>query len=207
MSWLAGFPLTPDARSAPAGEVLLARFAEARTALYLRSGRAAAGLLVRGSLRHRLVAFDRPGWLDAAAVLLQQPALCDWVAETAVELWAFDAEAVRQWQATQPEAMAMMLRDMAQAQRRQTEAMLALLVQDAEARCAQWLLQHAQRADDGRVGIELQLRKRTIAAQLGMAPETFSRVLRHLRERGMILQNGARLQLTDPDGLQQIAGA
>lgn len=207
MSWLAGFPLTPAARSAPAGEVLLARFAEPRTALYLRSGRAAAGLLVRGSLRHRLVAFEQPGWLDAASVLLAQAALCDWVAETPVELWTFDAEALRQWQATQPEAMAMMLRDMAQAQRRQTEAMLALLVQDAEARCAQWLLQHAQRADDGRVGIELQLRKRTIAAQLGMAPETFSRVLRHLRERGMILQNGARLQLTDPDGLQQIAAA
>ncbi len=38
-------------------------------------------------------------------------------------------------------------------------------------------------------------------------PETFSRVLGHLRERVVILQNGARLQLTDPDGLQQIAAA
>ncbi|KQP12754.1 Crp/Fnr family transcriptional regulator [Pseudorhodoferax sp. Leaf267] len=205
MSWLAGLPLAPVARTAAAGEVLLARFAEAPAALYLRSGRVAAGILVRGQLRHRLVTFDQPGWLDAASVLLGQASPCDWVADAAVELWAFPAQALRAWQAGQPEAVGMLLRDMALAQRRQTDAMLGLLVQDAEARCAQWLLQHARRADDGRVGIELQQRKRTIAAQLGMAPETLSRVLRQLRERGLILQNGARLQLTDPDRLQQLA--
>jgi CRP-like cAMP-binding protein len=207
MPWLAAFPLTPTARSAAAGEILLARGAEPSEVLYLRSGRVTAGLLVRGSLRHRLLAFDQPGWLDAASVLLGQASACDWAVDTKAELWSFDAAALRAWQAEQPQAVCGLLRDMAQAQRRQTEAMLGLLVQDAEARCAQWLLQHAKRADDGHVGIELHLRKRTIAAQLGMAPETLSRVLRTLRERGLILPQGARLLLPDPDGLQQIATA
>lgn len=207
MSWLAGFPIAPVARSAASGEVLIARFAQPDCALYLRSGRVAAGLLSRGSLRHRVLAFEQPCWLDTASALLGLPSVCDWVVDTPVELWAFDAVALRRWHADQPAAVHVLQRDMAMTQRRQTEAMLALLVQDAEARCAQWLLQHATRAEDGGVAIELQLRKRTIAAQLGMAPETFSRVLRHLRERGLILQSGARLLLPDPDGLQQIAAA
>ena len=207
MTWLDAFPLTPAVRSAPPGEVLLARHSTPSEALYLRGGRAVAGLLVRGDLRHRLLVFEAPCWLDAPAVLLRQPAACDWVADSAVELWAFPAAGLRQWQATLPQAVQGLLQDMAQAQQRQTAAALALMAQDAEARCAQWLLQHARQAGDGLVGIELQQRKRTIAAQLGMAPETFSRVLRHLRERGLIRQDGAMLQLTDPAGLRQLATA
>lgn len=194
-------------RHAAPGELLAPRFAVPQMALYLQSGRVVAGLLQRGSLRHRLVDFEGPCWLDAASALLAQPSPCDWVAETPVALRTLPAAVLRHWHATLPEPAARMLTDLARAQRRQAEATLALLVQDAEARCAQWLLQHASRADDGRVGIALQQRKRTIAAQLGMAPETFSRVLRNLRERGLVLQTGALLLLPDPDGLQQIAAA
>lgn len=199
----------PDAsaRHAAAGELLAARYAVPKHGLYLQSGHVVAGLVQRGNLRHRLVAFEAPCWLDAASVLLDQPSPCDWVAESPVTLQTLPAAALRRWHAGLPEAAGRMLHDMAVAQHRQTEATLALLVQDAEARCAQWLLQHARAADDGRVGIELQQRKRTIAAQLGMAPETFSRVLRQLRERGLVLQSGGRLLLPDPDGLQQIAAA
>lgn len=205
MSWLADFPPRPSARSAAAGELLAGRFTQPEQVLYLLRGSVVAGVRLRGTLRHRLVSYDGPCWLDAASVLLDQPTPCDWVAETAVELLAFDALAMREWHDALPAAVARMLHDLAWAQRRQAEATLALLVQDAEARCAQWLLQHARRADDGRVAIELQQRKRNIAAQLGMAPETFSRVLRHLRERGLLAQHGARLLLPDPDGLQQLA--
>ncbi|MFT3718872.1 Crp/Fnr family transcriptional regulator [Pseudorhodoferax sp.] len=194
-------------RHAAAGELLAARFAVPTQALYLQSGRVVAGLLQRGQLRHRLVDFEAPCWLDIASVLLNQPTPWDWVADAPTVLRAFDAEALRRWHAGLPEAAGRLMLDLAWAQRRQAEAALALLVQDAETRCAQWLLQHARRADDGHVGIELQQRKRTIAAQLGMAPETFSRVLRQLRERGLLAQNGGRLLLPDPDGLQQIATA
>ncbi|MGC3984460.1 MAG: Crp/Fnr family transcriptional regulator [Pseudorhodoferax sp.] len=192
---------------AAAGAVLATRQAVPQTALYLQDGRVVAGLLQRDSLRHRLVQFEAPCWLDTASALLDRPSPCDWVAETPVTLGTVPAAVLRQWHATLPEAAARMLVDMALAQCRQAEAALALLVQDAEARCAQWLLQHASRADDGRVRIALQQRKRTIAAQLGMAPETFSRVLRQLRERGLVQQSGAQLLLPDPQGLQQIAAA
>jgi CRP-like cAMP-binding protein len=205
MSWLDAFPLVPASRTAAAGELLLARSAEPAEALFLRSGQVAAGLQLRGALRHRVLAVEQPGWLDVGTVLLRESAFCDWVAETPVQLWCFDAQALRDWHATQPAAAGMLVHDLARAQRHQAEAMLALLMQGTEARCAQWLLQHAHSAADGRVAIELQQRKRTIAAHLGMAPETFSRALRQLRERGLIRQDGMRLHLTDVDGLQQVA--
>ncbi|MFM7001601.1 MAG: helix-turn-helix domain-containing protein, partial [Limnohabitans sp.] len=46
-----------------------------------------------------------------------------------------------------------------------------------------------------------------IAAQLGIAPETFSRVLRHLRERQLISGGGRVLDLLNPEGLRQLADA
>ena len=99
-----------------------------------------------------------------------------------------------------------MLQDVATAHRRQTELAVSRLAKDAEARCAEWLLRHARPADTGCMAVLLQQRKRLIAAQLGIAPETLSRVLRHLRERSLISGTGRVLNVIDPGGLRQLAG-
>jgi CRP-like cAMP-binding protein len=80
------------------------------------------------------------------------------------------------------------------------------LAKDAEARCAEWLLRHAQTGEKGAMAVLFDQRKRTIAAQLGIAPETLSRVLRHLRERSLISGSGRLLNLVDPGGLRSLAG-
>ena len=54
--------------------------------------------------------------------------------------------------------------------------------------------------------VQLEQRKRSIAAQLGIAPETLSRILRHLRERSLISGSGRMLNLIDPTGLRTLAG-
>ena len=51
-----------------------------------------------------------------------------------------------------------------------------------------------------------RLGKRLIAAQLGIAPETFSRVLRSLREHGLIAGTGNVLRLPQPGVLQNMVG-
>jgi len=96
---------------------------------------------------------------------------------------------------------------MALSQRQQTELGVSRLAKDADARCAEWLLRHAK-PDEllGGLAVKLTERKRTIAAQLGMAPETFSRVLRHLRERQLIIGGGRILGLPNPQALQELAG-
>jgi CRP-like cAMP-binding protein len=80
------------------------------------------------------------------------------------------------------------------------------MAKDAEARCAEWLLRNAQIEVKGVMTVLLQQRKRAIAAQLNIAPETLSRVLRHLRERSLISGSGRILNLVDPQGLRSLAG-
>ena len=58
----------------------------------------------------------------------------------------------------------------------------------------------------GGLRVTLHQRKRLIAAQLGIAPETLSRVLRHLREHGLIAGTGNVLSLPQPRALQMVAG-
>ena len=80
------------------------------------------------------------------------------------------------------------------------------LAQDAEGRCADWLLRHAQYDSEGGASVTLHQRKRLVAAQLGIAPETFSRVLRNLRESGLITGTGNVLKLPALETLQRVAG-
>jgi CRP-like cAMP-binding protein len=98
------------------------------------------------------------------------------------------------------------LDDVARAHRQQTELAVSRLAKDAEARFADWLLQHAAPLEQGGMAVQLQERKRSIAAQLGIAPETLSRVLRHLRERSLISGSGRSLNLLDLTGLRTLAG-
>jgi CRP-like cAMP-binding protein len=131
----------------------------------------------------------------------------DAVAETDVDLQFvsvsdFVAEVKRL-----PQASKNLLMDMARSQRQQTEMAVSRLAKDADARCAEWLLRHAQ-PDEGVGGLAVKLtdRKRNIAAQLGIAPETFSRVLRHLRDRQLISGGGRVLGLPNPQALRELAG-
>jgi hypothetical protein len=68
------------------------------------------------------------------------------------------------------------------------------------------LLWASQTGDKGDMAVLLQQRKRAIVGQLGIAPETLSRVLRHLRERSLISGSSRVLNLVDPTGLRSLAG-
>ena len=98
-----------------------------------------------------------------------------------------------------------LLKDLARAYCSQTELAVSRLAQDAEARCAQWLLHHAKEHAEGGLRVTLNARKRLIAAQLGIAPETFSRVLRQLREHGLIAGRGNVIDLPKPQALELLA--
>ncbi len=191
-----------------AGTVLLHRGDAVNCILHIQSGRVLLGVWSQGQMEHQLGSVQGPFWLEAAAGLLGQAHAVDAVAETAVELQYVPlADFVSQVQ-TLPKASQSLLMDMARSQRQQTELAVSRLAKDADARCAEWLLRHAQPANEaGSLAVTLHERKRFIAAQLGIAPETFSRVLRHLRERQLISGGGRVLDLLNPEGLRQLADA
>ena len=166
----------------------------------------ALGILENDALEHQLGEVEGPFWLEAASAVLNLPNAVDAVAETEVCLRRITLPKFRQSLAAMPVAARTVLHDLALAHRRQTELAVSRLAKDAEARCAEWLLRHAQPGDKGMMAVLLQQRKRLIAAQLGIAPETLSRVLRHLRERSLISGTGRTLKVLDPGGLRSLAG-
>jgi CRP/FNR family transcriptional regulator, dissimilatory nitrate respiration regulator len=197
---------TADRRTMAPGTVLLKRGSTPAWVMYIESGRVALGVLDGEVLEHQLGEIEGPFWLEATAAVLNHPSVVDAVVETEVVLRRIPLAKFRQSIGTMPVAARSVLHDVATAHRRQTELAVSRLAKDAEARCAEWLLRHAKPAEKGVLSVLLQQRKRLIAAQLGIAPETLSRVLRHLREQSMISGTGRVLNLLDPVALRSLAG-
>lgn len=190
------------------GQVVLRRGENAEQMLHLEHGRVVLGLLEQGGMHHRLGAVEGPFWLEASSGLLGLPYVVDAVAETDVSLQTVPLAEFRDHVQALPEPTRTLLSDMARAQRQQIELAISRVAKDADARCAQWLIQHAEHDPVSQVLlVKLHERKRSIAAHLGIAPETLSRVLRQLRERELISGRGRVLQLTNLDALRVLAGA
>jgi CRP-like cAMP-binding protein len=196
-----------------AGTVLLQRAVLSPSVIFVDTGRIGLGILGlgvvepgRSALEHQLGSIAGPGWLDATSAVLQLPPTVDAVAETAVSLRRVSLAQFQCVFSDSSTGMQAMLRDIAKAHRQQTDLAVSRLAKDAEARCAEWLLRNADTSDKGDCAVHLQQRKRMIAAQLGIAPETLSRVLRHLRERRLISGSGRTVNLVDPMGLRSLAG-
>jgi CRP-like cAMP-binding protein len=190
-----------------AGTVLLRRGQAAAKALHLISGRVALGVIENGVMVHQLGTVEGPFWLEAAAAMLGLTHAVDALAESPVTIQAMPLGQFKSHLKNLPEPVRTLMLDLAKAQRQQTEVAVSRLAKDADARFAEWLLRHAEPADsEGSLSVILHDRKRLIAAQLGIAPETFSRVLKHLRDRKLISGGGRVLNLLDPMGLQSLAG-
>jgi CRP-like cAMP-binding protein len=202
--------LTSSAESSvavAAGTVLLHRGDAVDQILHIVQGRVVLGILQDGEMEHQLGEVEGPFWLEAASGLLGLKHAVDAVAETPVQLQRVPVPEFLAQVQTLPAASQTLLMDMAKSQRQQTELAVSRLAKDADARCAEWLLRHAEPdAQVGGLAVTLRERKRTIAAQLGIAPETFSRVLRHLRDRQLISGAGRVLGLPNPQALRELAG-
>lgn len=197
--------------SVPSGTTLLRRCVPVPEVIFIESGRVALGIAAaeaeRGpAMDHQLGLVEGPAWLEAHAAVLNLPCAVDAISETPVMLRRVPLKEFRTVLSDGPGAAQAVLSDLARAHRQQIELAVSRLSKDAEARCAEWLLRHAESTDKGVCSVKLQQRKRLIAAQLGIAPETLSRVLRHMRERSLISGSGRVVQLMDMVALRSLAG-
>lgn len=201
------FDISSEVETLAPGTPLLWRSLAMDEVLHVDSGRVALGLMEGDVLAHQLGVVEGPFWLEATAAVLGLPSAVDGMAETAVTLRRVPLSTFQASLNALPKAALAVLHDVAQAHRQQTELAVSRLAKDAEARCAEWLLRHAEPAGEaGSLSVMLRQRKRLIAAQLGIAPETLSRVLRHLREQSLISGSGRVVNLVDPGGLRSLAG-
>ena len=206
--------LLPDPRSQtlalPAGTLVLRRGNPNEVIYHIAQGRLAMGLLGREGLAHQLGWIEGPSWLDPGSAVLGLAPLMDVITDTPTEAHAVPVAEFAAALEALPAPTLTVVKDLARAHRQQAELAVSRLGKDAEARCAEWLLGLLEEPlSNARIepAVTLRERKRAIAAQLGIAPETFSRVLRQLRERQLISGKGRQLTLLDINGLRTLAEA
>ena len=196
-----------DPQSLGVGHRLFSRGQPVSQVVYLLQGRVGLGLYQDDHAPHRLSRMMAPGWLDLSAAVLNQPMSYDAVAETPLVVKCIDLAHFQHWLGQQASLTRELIHDLAQGQRQMAELSVSRLAMDAQARCAEWLLDHAESDNRESLAVQFTQRKRQIAEQLGIAPETLSRVLRDLRERGFIRGRGRVLDVVDPNGLRHLVGA
>lgn len=142
-----------------------------------------------------------PAWVDLASAWLMDGHGQDAQALGPARVVALPLSALRQLMQRQPALQERLLVALAQTVRALSAVTHDLMHKDAEKRLVAWLLQQSE----GRPQLRLAERKRDIAAQLAITPETLSRMMRQLKEKGLIAVAGYTVQLLDPAGLQALA--
>jgi CRP-like cAMP-binding protein len=173
--------------------------------LYLESGSVMLGVGQDSAMRHQLGQVEGPTWLDAAFALQERPSCLDMQAQTAGRIYIIPlarflscgGACTRRAALAQRSGQGLLLADRAGGQSPGSGRRSSLRPVAAEP---------CEPGGNGNaLHVTLKARKRLIAAQLGIAPETFSRVLRQLREHGLIAGRGNVIELPKPGALEVLA--
>lgn len=189
-SWAALGSMT-RLRRCKAGELALHRGDLAVSMLALCEGRVVARGPVTG-----------PCWLDLHTAWLEGRYEDDArVASATALVMEWPMPVAMLWLRTQPRVLEALVRAVADRLRDAEEAITALTTQDAAGRVVAWLLSQA----DGAGEVRLTERKQDLAARLSISPETLSRTLRQLADRGLVTVQGYRIGLLDRVALLALA--
>ncbi len=195
-------------RELPAGSLLVSSRETARDLCLIARGDAALGSAVADGSFHPERSVQGPGWLDVSSAWLGSTPAQDAVAVSDVVLVTVPRADVQSLMLRYPELARRLVVTLARQVQSLTVATHDLMHKDAEGRFAAWLLQRCggEAASDGSITVSLNERKRDIAAQLAITPETLSRLLRQLSRKGLIYVSGYTVKVLDPGTLRTLAG-
>ena len=197
-------------RSVAAGQAVFTHGETSRSLVVLISGDVAMGMAAHGgSMRtERLV--RGTAWLDASSAWLASAHVLDAVALTPVQVAELPRGPLQTLLEQRPTLARRLLVSLAGEVRRLTVHAHELMHKDAPTRLATWLHTRCRAGDDdapNQAVVRLVERKSDIASQLGMTPETLSRLMRSLSDQRVIEVDGYTVHLLDLRALRRIAGA
>lgn len=179
----------------------------AEALVFAREGDAALGSVDADGHFHVERTVRGPGWLDQSAAWIEAAHAVDARATTPLVVVELPREGVQQLLLQHPSVASRLIASLAREVHALTLGTQELMHKDAPARFAAWLVQRFQpQAEDPRRGfVRLVERKRDIASQLAVTPETLSRVMRGLTRQGLIVVAGYTVQVIDIEGLRAAA--
>jgi CRP-like cAMP-binding protein len=148
-----------------------------------------------------------PGWLDQSSAWIEATHAIDARAMSPLVVVELPHDEVQALLVTQPALARRLIASLAHEVHTLAVNTHGLMHKDAPARFAQWLIERCQpAADDPQRGVvRLGERKRDIASQLAITPETLSRLMRSLTRQGLITVAGYTVHVLDLDGLGRVA--
>ncbi len=149
-----------------------------------------------------------PSWLDTSCGLLGEAYICDARVLTPALIVDIAREALLAVMARFPRVAQGMLLAVASEARLLALNTYDLMHRDAPARLAAWLDARCLTADSAACGVvQLPMRKRDIASQLAITPETLSRLMRTFSSQGLIQVEGYTVHVRDREALRRLARA
>lgn len=196
-------------RHVAAGQSVLCRSSAASTLVALRVGEVALGLRTADGVFRTERIVRGPAWLDLSSAWLSGPHAMDAQAMGPASVVELPCELLEARLASHPGLAQRLIQGLA----REVQALAVntheLMHKDAPGRLAQWLHQRCVPlpGSDGQAMVKLSDRKRDVASQLAITPETLSRLMRSFTRQGLIEVAGYNVRVLDPDGLARLAQA
>ncbi|MDC8784738.1 Crp/Fnr family transcriptional regulator [Roseateles koreensis] len=189
-------------RHLASGDVVFACQQPAEQLFAVLEGCVGLGTLREGQAFHLERSVHGPGWLDLSSAWVGQGHVQDAQAMGSALVLELPLAALRPLFLRYPELQERLLLALAQTVQKLTGATHDLMAKDAQKRLVGWLLQRMS-APAGDVA--LRERKRELAAQLAITPETLSRLLRQLMASGLIEVQGYSIKLLNLNALRALA--
>ena len=196
-------------RHVAAGQSVTSRTCTARMLVALRSGEVALGLRTADGVFRTERIVHGPAWLDLSSAWLAGPHAMDGQAVGPATVVELPCDALEARLAAHPGLAQRLIQGLA----REVQALAVntheLMHKGAPGRLAQWLHQRSVPlpGGSGQAMVTLADRKRDVASQLAITPETLSRLMRSFSRQGLIEVAGYNVRVIDPDGLARVAQA
>jgi CRP-like cAMP-binding protein len=194
-------------RAVANGAPVFGRDENARTLVALLDGDVALGFRTADGIFRNERIVRGPAWLDLSSAWLSGQHAMDAQAWSPITVLELPRDAL----STQLERHPTLARRIIQCLAREVQALAVntheLMHKDAPARLAQWLHERCEREGQPpqQAVVQLPMRKRDIASQLAITPETLSRLMRSFTRQGVIEVAGYTVRVLNVPALGALA--